>query len=187
MLSKALITTLLVGSSSVALAHPVPVVRDHRVERRWERPRYERYERSERFERFERPRWERPRFDRHEWFEHREHFRWRPIVRERYVAPTYYVSPTYVAPSYVTSPFMNGQLYLGLGGAVGNSIELYATGGATYVQQVAIQYTDGRSELVSVGQTLDANNPAIELGTEACGVSGVVVYGSGSGVQAVMR
>src|SRR5256885_14697487 len=132
MLTKALLTTAIIGSSAVASARPVApgrtIVRDHReparVERREER-------RDERREQFRVERREPVRFERRE--ERREHVRyearWRPIVRERFVQPVYTAplyAPTYVAP-YIASPFVNGQLYLNLGGASGNAIELGST------------------------------------------------------------
>jgi len=164
-----------------------PIVREQRVERpivrehRWERPivREERWERPivrERDHRWERQeRWE------------------RPIVRERYygnnyfVRPYVYAHPIYLeAPVYTTPfvPFMNGALTIALGGVTGNAIELSSNGGAAFVQEVLITYSDGRTQLVQVSQELDASNPRIDLGTDGSPVDSVTIYGNGAQLSA---
>ena len=197
-------------ASPMARDHRVeqrPVERGHgRVERpivreRFERPnlREQRFERRNvREQRFERPvvrdhRWERPivreqRFERPIVREHRSERWWRPAVRERYYYNnTYYTQPyVYEQPIYTApyTPFLNGVMSISLGGVAGNAIELSANGGAAYVQQVLISYSDGRTQLVEVGQELDATNPAIDLGTDGSPVASVTIYGSGGAVSA---
>jgi hypothetical protein len=187
---KAVVTTLILGSSSVVLA--APAARDHRVERapvRTVQPQRSFEHRDfggrpglERGHgRFEAPvvrdndRFERERFE-------------RPIIRDRWVRPYYYEEPTvYVAPQVYTAPmtpFINGAMSISLGGAAGTGIELSANGGATYVQQVVITYTDGRTQVAQIGQELDSGNPVLDLGTDGTPVASVTVYGNGSGVSA---
>jgi hypothetical protein len=174
---KAILTTaVIVGSSSAALAAPA-----HNGERRGRVERVERRE-SARFERREERR-EHERFERHEpWRYEREWYR-RPIIRDRY----YYRSPTVVyeqAPIYAPSAFIDGRLSLSLGGRIGSAIELASTGGSTWVSEVVVDYTDGRSATVAVNQYVDVSNPRIDLPCDGCAVANIVVFGSGSGVSA---
>ena len=134
--------------------------------------------------------WVRP--DRDRWDHAREeHERWeRPRV---YGYGSYYApAPVYVTPppAYVApvTPFVNGAMSFSLGGVAGNYVELAANGGSTYVQQVLITYVDGTSQVVQVGQTLDAyNNPTLELPTDGMAVAQVTVYGQGHGVTAYVQ
>ncbi len=173
MLKKALLSALVLGATSTAaLAAPVrheevrrtPVVtRDHRD--------------ADRDRDFHQPIDRGPRAPEH----------WRndihPIVRERVERRVF--APTYVyETSSYTSPFVNGQEWLSLGGVAGRAIELTANGGSTYVQQITIQFADGRSEVMPIGQTLDAGNPQLTVPTDGCAVSGVSVIGWGTGVSA---
>jgi len=194
---KAILATLIVGSSSVAFAQPVardhrtehrveqrPVVRDHRdfTHRDFggrpgnarERERVERPIARD-HERFERERFERERFD-------------RPIVRERVVRPYIYEQPrVYLEPPIYTAPlsaFVNGAMSISLGGATGSGIELSANGGEAFVQEVVITYSDGRTQVAQIGQQLDAANPTIDLGSDGSPVAAVTVYGAGSAVSA---
>ncbi|MDB4958711.1 MAG: hypothetical protein JWO36_6280 [Myxococcales bacterium] len=112
----------------------------------------------------------------------------RPYVRPVYQRPIYQpvyqpiYHPTYV--SQAISPFTNGQLFLGLGGAAANGVELTSDGGSTFIQQVAIRYLDGRTQVLEVGQSLDANNPSLDLQTDGSAISGVTIYGQGAAVYA---
>ena len=181
---KAILTTLILGSSSVALARPATV--DHRFEHRelqhrdfgrreWREPM--RVQRN----------WREPvrtwREPARRWREPERRWEPRPIYRERF-----YREPTYIyeqTPVYygVPSAFAGGSMFLGLNAGACRAIEL-STSGSTYVTQVAIQYVDGRSVVEQVGGYLDASNPTIELPTDGTPVSGVTVYGSGSAVSA---
>lgn len=209
---KKILTTLVLGlgTSSVALARPArgPEVRDHRAERAPQQRTFAR----EGFRRddggragYARERVERPiareHFE-HERFEH-ERFE-RPVVRERwedherwerpraysygygygYVAP----APVYVAPPVVytapATPFVDGAMSISLGNVPCDGIELTSNGGETYVQQVVITYSDGRTQLVQLGRELDADDAPIQIGSDGSPVAAVTIYGSGSGVSA---
>ena len=203
---KAIVTTLILGSSSVVLAQPM--AREHREPQRsfthrdfGGRPGAVR-ERQQPRERFDRPvvrdheRYERQRYERPVYRDRDDDDRWerfeRPIYRDRWFQPSYgyyYQQPSvYITPPVYTAPmtpFINGAMSISLGGVAGTGIELSASGGATYVQQVVITYTDGRTQVLQVGQELDAGNPVLDLGTDGSPVASVTVYGSGSGVSAV--
>ena len=174
---KAILTTLILGSSSVALAHPA--TRDHRFEHRelehrqlghreWREPARE---------------WREHEWREHEFRERERRWEPRPIYRQRfYRAPAYMYEQT---PVYYGAPntFAGGSMFLGLNTGSCRAIEL-STSGSTYVTQVAIQYVDGRSIVEQIGGYLDASNPTIELPTDGTPVSGVTIYGSGSPVSA---
>lgn len=203
---KAILTTLVLGlgTSTVALARPArgPEVRDHRVERAPQQRTFaregfrresgvragfarERVERPIVRERVERP-IVRERWDNHERWENRG--RWeRPRAwgyGYGYVAP----APVYVAPPVVytapATPFIDGAMSISLGNAACNGIELTSNGGETYVQQVLISYSDGRTQLFQLGRELDADDAPIQIGTDGSPVAAVTIYGSGSGVSA---
>jgi hypothetical protein len=111
----------------------------------------------------------------------RERFYHRPIV----VLP----APVVVdVPTYVPAPsaFMDGSETIGLGNAIGTGIELNADGGGTYVQSALITYADGNTQSVAIGRELDGASPALELQTDGSPVASVTVYGSGNGVAAFM-
>lgn len=189
---KAVLTTLILGSSSVALAHPA--TRDHRFDRGFERHEGSRQERREQQRNWREPvrtwreperTWREPEREsrEHEWREHEHRWEPRPIYREGfYRAPAYTYEQT---PVYYGAPnaFAGGSMFLGLNTGSCRAIEL-STSGSTYVTQVAIQYVDGRSVVEQVGGYLDASNPTIELPTDGTPVSGVTVYGNGSPVSA---
>ncbi len=108
----------------------------------------------------------------------------RPVIvrdEHRYDHHDPFIAPRYVvAPPIVVAPFASGQMFFQLGSAPGARIELASTGGATYVQQVSIQYADGTSQLVTVDREIDARTPTLDLGTDGCAVSGVTVFGQGA-------
>ena len=208
---KAILTTVVLGlgTSTVALARPARglEVRDHRFERAPQQRAFARegFRRDSGFRAgYARERVERPIFrERVERPIVRERVE-RPIVRERwdnherwerpraygynygygYVAP----APVYVAPPVVYSapatPFVDGAMSISLGNVACNGIELAANGGETYVQQVVITYSDGRTQLVQLGRELDADEAPIEIGSDGSPVAAVTIYGSGSGVSA---
>jgi hypothetical protein len=128
--------------------------------------------------------------------DHREPARTRPVIvrdhREVVVDHDY-------APAYVPSAYSAGYTYapqpttlLGAA-ALDGRIQIDTTGklggdgtlkivandsGSTFIQQVALYYTGGGSQLVTVQRTLDANNPVFEipLGNGAS-LGGVVIDG----------
>jgi hypothetical protein len=141
-----------------------PIVRDHRFT--WDRDRY-RYAHSQ----WERLRWVRPIY--------RDGYFVRPYVYES--SPIYLsAAPVFTAPF---AGFIDGAISISLGGAAGTGIEL-STNGATFVQEAVITYVDGRTEVVQIGQELDASNPAIDLATDGSPVASVTVYGQGAGITA---
>jgi len=159
---RAILTSLVLGSSTLAAAHP----------------RFERHERYEqRHHRWEHERREHERWERRSWRE-RDH-RW----YAGYVAPPVYGG--YVAPPvYAASPFAaSGAMVLALDSAACDGIEL-TTSSSTYVDRVEIEYADGRSEAQSVGRRLDASDPVAELETDGSPIARVVVYGTGAAVSA---
>jgi hypothetical protein len=188
---RAILSVLILGSSTAALA--APVGREHRaVERehghgRVEAPVVREHVRIERPVVRERARFERPVWREHERVERVERFE-RPIVREHWTRPYVYEQPTvYVAPQIYTAPmtpFVNGVMSISLGGVTGGAIELSANGGASFVEQVVIAYSDGRTQAVAVGRELDGGTPTLDLATDGSPVAAVTIYGSGSGVTA---
>jgi hypothetical protein len=189
---KALITMLVLGSSTAALAQPLrerghgPVVARHE-------PTFTRHE---------------PVVVRHQPIirepvrqpvhiapvrtEHYVRSGWaRPILHERlerpYVRFGFFHAPVVVygaAPVIVATPFANGEMTISLGNLAGNGIELASNGGATYVNEAVVMYTDGRTETIPVNQELDASFPAIDLQTDGTPVAWVTVVGSGSALSA---
>jgi hypothetical protein len=114
--------------------------------------------------------------------------RWRPIFRPRmweHVAHPIY-TPVYapVAPVVYSSPFVDGQMWLSLGGATGSAVELTANGGSTFVQQVVLRYENGTSQVVPIGRELDAASSTLAVPTDGCALQGVTVIGWGTGVSA---
>lgn len=201
MSGKALITLLLVGSSSAALARPASghfqratvVTRDHRaaprvernaargrdrirVDRRWDQARLR--GRTGRFERFDRDRG-----------------RWRPRIVVQ-PAPSYTPSyapiytPSY-APSYAygiapsgvallapTTLAGDGRLYIAGGDASLTTLQLSATSGDTRVDQVIVEYADGATQVIPVHQELAIESPSITLGLDRRDpVARIVLYG----------
>jgi hypothetical protein len=105
----------------------------------------------------------------------------RPIVRERiYRRPAY----LYEAARIVVAPFASGALEVNLGGAIGNGIELAVSTGSAFVSQVGITFADGTTDLVPVNTTLDAANPYVDLSTGGGAVANLTIYGNGAGVSA---
>lgn len=155
---KALTTlALIVGSSSAALARPV------------------RFDRRERFERHERN-------------EHRRFYQ----PRERF-SYSYY-QPSYYQPSY--QPVVQPQSWMPLMGAqsIGaegrtfvrvdsqpgalHALRLDATSGDTFVNSIDIELTDGRHQVVTVGQELRPDNPSYEVALDSsCGIEDITVNG----------
>jgi hypothetical protein len=186
---KALIATLVLGCSTIGIVSTASAApaRDasHRVDTgrdngRREQPAHVQPARVQprRVEpaRVEPARIERGRVDRDRG-EYREVER-RPIV----------VRPIYQQTTYVSTwapAFTDGQMFVGLGGASGGGIELTSNGGSTFIQQVAVKYADGRTQLIEVGQSVDGNHPSIDLATDGSAIYGVVIYGQGSGVSAI--
>ncbi len=159
---KALATiALLVGSSSAALAHPVRFDGDHD---RDDRP----FERHERYERYE----------------HRRY--WQPQRRFRYQRP--YI-PTFAAPPVVqqswmplmgAQPIYEGRAFVRVDSQPGalHALRLDATNGDTFVNSVDIEYTDGRHQVVTVGQELEAENPSYEVALDStCGIEDITING----------
>ena len=188
---KAILTTLILGSSSLALAAPHgggygPVVRDHRGgfegrARNFQgrdfhrdyggRPGYAREDHERRERPVVRERWERP-YQRERW------------ERPYYVSPSpYYVSPPVVYNAPMT-PFVNGAMSISLGGVAASGVALSSNGGETYVQQVLVTYIDGRTQVVDIERELDSDDAPIQIGTDGTPVAAVTIYGSGSGVSA---
>lgn len=176
MWKKLLTTALILGTSAIASANTRVEAGHGRVERN-QPVRVEARREPVRVERREPVRYDR---------DHDRDDR-RVIVRDRYLAPTY-IAPTYVAPAYytpfVSSPFINGQLSLSLSGAPGRGVELASTGGATYVQEVLLQYSDGRTQMVQINRSIDGDDQPISISTDGCPVSAVTIYGSGSALNA---
>jgi hypothetical protein len=161
---KAILATLVLGSSSVALARPVNVqvrgsfgVRDHRDYDGW-------------------------------WFRMHRHRESRPVrwYPTTYATPTYSYptpEPVYQAPQPVYQQPQPIQLMaaselanrfdinVGAGQLVGAStVRLDASGceGAVYIDKVTIYYGDRADyEQVSVGQYLDAQNATFDVGLRA--------------------
>jgi len=191
---KALVTMLVLGSSAAAFAQPLhierghgPVVVQHEPAARgpvWSGPvRYTppaRTVRPEpvrvapvRTEHYVRSGWE------------------RPILRERLERPFvrigFFHAPVVVygsAPVYVATPFANGAMTIGLGNLAGNGIELASSGGATFVREAIVTYSDGRTQTLAVGQELDASFPALDLQTDGTPVASVTIIGTGASVSA---
>lgn len=170
---KTLITTaaLLVGSSTAALARPVPApapravvtVRDHRdVDGAWMRNRRER-DRDRDGDR-DRDRWYGPRV---------EYFAPSYTVQPTYtVEPTYY--PAYQAPvaqqSLVSiqpaTALVGGQLKLGVAGMMTGTqtLQIKAAGaGGTYIDSVQLLYLNHQSQTIPVNRSVDPSNPCIDL------------------------
>ncbi len=185
---KALTTiALLVGSSSAALAQPVNytraprggvTVRDHRdIDGRWERERER--EARERREREERERRE------HEEREHERRFDVQPWFQASFPV---YEQPVYQAP--VASSWMSlmapttigvdGRAFVSINSQPGalHALRLDASSGDTFVSSVAIEYTDGRTQVVTVGQELEPSNPSYEVALDStCGIEDVTING----------
>ena len=186
---KALITMLVLGSSAAAFAQPIherghgPAVVQHEPARKdvWSGPvrytpparRVEPVRAPVRTEHYVRAGWE------------------RPILRERLARPFarigFFHAPVVVygaAPVYVATPFANGAMTLALGNLAGNGIELASSGGATFVREAIVTYSDGRTQTIAVGQELDASFPALDLQTDGTPVASVTILGSGASVSA---
>jgi hypothetical protein len=174
-----ILPTLIIGTSSAALAYPSAnesnrgaVVRDHRGESRYGREQREwreRWLREQREEREERARRirelrEREARERRERWE-REHARWRPIITTGYVDP----GSTYVAPSeasIIGATALTSRLDLDTTGRlVGRTaIHLEARGGGTtYVDQVVLYYSSRAYQVIKVGKNLDANDAVFQI------------------------
>ncbi|HTR54359.1 MAG TPA: hypothetical protein VMJ10_26885 [Kofleriaceae bacterium] len=115
----------------------------------------------------------------------------RPILRERLERPFlrigFFHAPVVVygsAPVYVATPFADGAMTIGLGNLAGNGIELASSGGATFVREAIVTYSDGRTQTIAVGQELDASFPALDLQTDGTPVASVTIIGSGASVSA---
>jgi hypothetical protein len=164
---KALVTTLILGGlSSTALARPTYYERQpshHQVERRIER-REARIERREiRYERArEHARWlERERWER----EHRYLDRaYRPGRRFSLIRPTSFVAGRFYVP--IATEYASIQ-----------TLQL-AGSGVSYVDQIVIEYRDGRTQAIAIGQWLNPENPTLEVSVPAAGnVRNIVVQG----------
>ncbi|HUJ57746.1 MAG TPA: hypothetical protein VLX92_04625 [Kofleriaceae bacterium] len=177
---KALLATLILGTSSVALAHGAPQTREpERISHVTRTPVRPIEHPIVRPVRDYRPIVERPIV--------------RPIIREsirpifRPVVRDTVVYENAPAPTIVLSPFAaTGSTYLALGDQAGTGIELTSNGGSAFVKSVLIQYADGTTQLEQVGMALDGANPALDLATNGAPVAGVTVYGSGCGLAAAM-
>jgi hypothetical protein len=115
----------------------------------------------------------------------------RPILRTRIERPFirfgFYHAPIVVygaAPVIVATPFVDGTMTLSLGNLAGNGIELASSGGATYVNEAIVTYSDGRTQTIAVGQELDPSFPALDLQTDGTPVAAVTIVGSGAAVSA---
>jgi len=189
---KALITMLVLGSSAAAFAQPIhemghgPVVVQHEPARKpvWSGP--VRYTQPARPVRAEPVRVAPVRT------EHYVRTGWeRPILRERlerpFVRVGFFHAPVVVygsAPVYVATPFANGAMTISLGNLAGNGIELASNGGATFVREAVVTYSDGRTQTIAIDQELDSGFPALDLQTDGTPVASVTVLGNGAAVSA---
>jgi hypothetical protein len=115
----------------------------------------------------------------------------RPIVRERYFhAPLVVLSAPVVidVPLWAPAPtaFVDGAETISLNNVTGAALELNADGGRTFVQSALITYADGNQQSVAIGQELDGRNPGVELQTDGSPIASVTVFGMGRGVAAFM-
>lgn len=176
---KKLIATaaVLVGSSTAALAQPYHatvntrsnvVVRDHRdVDAQWMR-------------------------------NHRRPVVVKPQIRwyagaSYSVQPTYYNEPVYQAPVYQAPVYqapgwtsvmpaqsLQGVASLQLGSQPGafHALRLESASGDTFITTVAITYTDGRTQLATVGQELTPSSSSYEIALDSsCGIANVSING----------
>lgn len=78
----------------------------------------------------------------------------------------------------------NGMIRIGLDAKPLTSIELQSLTGNANVRQISIQYTDGHIVPVKMSRDLDVHSPnlRLDLGAEGLrGINAIVVYGSGWG------
>jgi hypothetical protein len=161
---KALITTFVLGSSSVAMAHPghAPTVRDHRAPVNhgpvYHEPVYQP------------PIYQQPGYQ-------------RPI---RHEAP-YYRSPFY-RPAWVmlgsVDEIVDGEMSFRVGRYAHarqfTTLKLQSQGGKSLINRVLIQFANGRTQVVELNQYLTAGNPSITIdlrGHQARAVAKVTVIG----------
>ncbi|MGE5183686.1 MAG: hypothetical protein ACM31C_16555 [Acidobacteriota bacterium] len=173
---KALATiALLVGSSSAALAHPVRFDGNHdRDDRRFERQRHDRYDRYDRDDRYEHRRY---------WQPQRRFFYQRPYVRPFATPPVYQYQPYQQSwmPLMGAQPIgYEGRAFVRVDSQPGalHALRLEATNGDTFVSSIDIEYTDGRHQVVTVGQELEAENPSYEVALDStCGIEDIAING----------
>lgn len=113
------------------------------------------------------------------------YYQYGPPPYYNYNPPTLQYSGPYGAPyanPYQQSPFVNGQMYIDLDGAMARGIRLISNAGQTYVRSVEIHYTDGDVQRVQVNRVLDPNNPELDLAIGREPIASVVINGAGAGV-----
>lgn len=171
---KALITTIVVGTSAVAAAHPVtfdhgdrPAVRDHRFgDRDHDAGRYERFR--------DRSWWRLARW---------HHDRRAPVQVGGYVGGTFQGSygydDDYAQPCSLLGPTaLGGHLKVDVPQRGVRTIRFQTAGsGSSYVEEVTIVYREGRAQVVDIDQTLDPRNPAYDLAVGP-GVAEIIVEGT---------
>ncbi|HSK05122.1 MAG TPA: hypothetical protein VK932_27925 [Kofleriaceae bacterium] len=154
---KALITTLVLGSSSVAMAHPghAPTVRDHRA------PTYQQ------------PTYQQPAYQpvRHQ----------APIYRSPYQSPFY--RPVWVTLGSVDD-IVDGEMSFRVGRFAHDrqftTLKLQSQGGKSLINRVQIRFANGRTQVVELNQYLTASSPSITIdlkGQQARSIAKVTVIG----------
>ena len=148
---KALLTLLILGTSSVALAQPAPPPSyDHRYDQTYERSYDRSYDRQARWE---------DRFD-------RSRFR-APVM----LAPEVTISGRWnqqLAPTLVE---FNNQRVTGL-----RRMQLDSQGGRMYLDTLVIHFADGHHQDIRVHQTLSLREPSIIVDLEPGQIISMYVY-----------
>jgi hypothetical protein len=169
MFAKAILPTLILATSSAALAHPYgyDYDRDHR------RDRYEREQRElrERREREARERYQREQREwRERWLRGRE--RWRPVV---VTAPP--MAELALAGATPLASRLDLDVCNRLAGRTAIHVEARGRG-RTFVDEIELHYADRDVEIVKIGRYLDADDAPIQVGLgDGANVTRVIVEG----------
>jgi hypothetical protein len=175
MLVRAILPTLIIGTSSVALAHPTAYDRDRRYDR-YERELRERRE-HERYEQLRERYIREQRAWRERWLRERAE-RWRPVV---VTSPSYaYVPPTTELALSGATPLAS-RLDLDVCNRLAGrtAIHVEARGqGRTFIDEVELYYADRDVERIKIDRYLDAGDAPIQLGLgDGANVTRIVVEG----------
>ncbi len=133
---KALLTTLVLGTSSIAMAQPAPSFDRYDRDDRWDRDdRYDRDDRWDRDDRYDRDRADAPRRYRSSWVSLAEPLQ---LVRGRDTIDV-----------RVRGTF--------------TQLRLQTVAGATYIDRVIVQFRDGSRQIAEINQAVTPHNRMIEI------------------------